>query len=78
MAEIFNFSTIEENKVIEVRATKKFQKRRNDRKGQFSIVWRIFEIIAKKLKFKSQGPKSTHFWTFSDKFTKNNVFDPVT
>ena len=47
MAEIFNFSPIEEKRVIEVWATKNFI---NDKMpGRFDIICFILENIAKKL-----------------------------
>ena len=65
MAEIFNFSSIEEKISSRSLSYKKFHKRQNI--GRVDIVWRIFETTAKKLKLKSQDPKKYFFKTFSDK-----------
>ena len=55
MAEIFNFSTIEEKK----RDTKLFIKDKIT--GRVDIFWRIFKKTTKKLKLKSQDPKKKFF-----------------
>ena len=65
MAGLFNFSTIEKNEL------QKSQK--NKMTEGVIIARRIFEKIAKKIKLKSQDSKTHNFWTFSDKFTKNDV-----
>ena len=56
MAEIFNFSTIEEKKrVLEVWATKNFIK--DEMTGRVDIVGCILEKNCKKVKIEVTGPK---------------------
>ena len=45
---------------------KKFQKRQNDRKGSYSLAHCWIEVTRPK--------KAQIFWTFPNKFSKNNVF----
>ena len=40
--------------------------------GGVDIVWCI--LMTRKLKLKSQDPKKHNCWTFSEKYTKNDVF----
>ena len=42
--------------------------------GRVDIIWRIFEKIAKKLKWKSQNPRKHNFWMVLEKFAKNDFF----
>ena len=55
MAEIFNFSAFgKEKKEQKSLSYVKFHKRQNDRNTTYvEILWRIVEIIVKKLKLKS-------------------------
>ena len=62
MAEIFNFSIIEEKKTSSNRSLsyKKFHKRRNDRKGRYSDAH--FCENCKKVKIEVTGPKKVDLW----------------
>ena len=62
MAEIFNFSTIEEKTSSRSLSYKNFLKRRNDQK--VDIVRHIFEKIAKKVKIEVTGPKKGELWRY--------------
>ena len=77
MAKISHFSTIEEKKTSYRSAShKNFIK--DQITGRVDIVGHIFEKMSKKLKLKSQDPKSTIFEGFQLNLPKTTLSGPVT
>ena len=76
MAEIYNLSTIEKKRVIEVWGKTNFKK--DKMTGRVDIVGAWIEKVAKKLKLKSQYPKAQILEHFQKNLPKSTFFGPVT